>query len=128
MARSPREAAVLAVFFRTLAVTNLAWGLFLLLRYPRAEPIAAWILDGGLSAIFFATTWIRPVYCHRAYSICCSAAGSTLIIVDAWLRQSKVTSLYGFFAILLVMGAIATFWINRDSADGDAEELNDRAT
>jgi hypothetical protein len=113
------------IFWRVVALA-----LFLLVladtrELSRGHPHASVLLLVGFSVFFFAGAWVKPLCSHPAYATCVSATGWIVIYIDAWLRQSKIMSLYGFFAAIMVAAAIAAIWVESIPSDEDEPESQD---
>jgi hypothetical protein len=116
------------IFWRVVALVQLVLVLILIRGVPHGYSLTALLLYLGLSLTFVSMTWVRQVYSHPAFVNAVVALSFVVIFIDAWLRHSRVTSLYGCLAALLVVGAIAALWVGRGSGDPDDPELKDGAT
>jgi hypothetical protein len=97
-------------FYRAVASVMLAAMIVEIFRKPHSEPMAAVLVTIGIMFAIFASVWFRAVVSHPAYPAIAGALCNLGIFLNAWLRHSRATSLFGALLLALLVFAIPALW------------------
>jgi hypothetical protein len=114
--------------WRIAACGAIAYDLFEVLCRPHADARASVLLFSGFALLFFASTWIPSLYRHPAYPTVLTLTTNLVLLLDAWLRHSRATSMYCTLLLVLLFFAIPGLWLICFRREQDDRELLDGAT